>query len=652
MEVYIPYAPMLTTQRVFWTAFDTDEKLSRLLAFLKRHRGLTDEISFFTEGDGCDFRYLSPDEVRRRASYLTSVVATVRQEGFVPVINILNTLGHSDEGGPESPVIPWQGMVGIDGSQARQCSCPADLQFLDYVRFKYEQFGCCGAKRYWVDDDLRMGNHQPVGWGCFCPGCLEDFSRLIGRRFDLQELAAALRCDRVVRNQWITRNASVKRTLLMACAEGLARTNPGAEIGLMICDVADLLDTGADIAGWLTEMSRITGGRAWVRSGGGFWDDGNPRGMLRKVHGVANSADRLPFGVGSAYELENYPFILGNKSAEITGLECLMAILGSRLDGIMFDMLDPAGNNLEPFERWTTDLESWLPKWKLAADAVKGTLPAGWRPVYSVKHFEQHAEDREPQRLLSSDYQKPRTLQLAGFPVTGFSAETDGYLLGGEAALGMSVGELTGLLDKPLIMDGEAARCFLAAGLGARIGIRSATPRTEGAYEVFTDHAVNGETAGYRRTMTMKYFGLCSHALEPEDGTESLSTLMTYSGVTLGSALTLFRPADAPPVAILCHAPWTHVLSPERMTQMRRLTSKMIPGLPSIQSCDRAVVFWWRRDRAGKRVAILFNPGFDDATVVLEGIATPAVVLASLGVVLASPKLYLPGWEFAVLMEG
>ncbi len=645
---------MLYSQRIFWPQYNTEAKLHRLIGFLKHHRAVAHEISFFTEGDGCDWRYVEPDDVRLRAAFLKRAVVITREHGFIPVINILNTLGHSDEGGPEAPLPPWQTMVGLDGTTARQCSCPADPALLDYVTFKYEQFARCGADRYWIDDDVRLHNHSPVQWGCFCQQCLADFSSRVGHEFDLPGLEHALRTDRNIRTAWIDRAAEVSRALLAACAQGIRNGHPGAEIGLMTADVTRMADAGVDLKTWLNDLATLAGGRGWVRPGGGFWSDGCPRDMLNKLHGVANTIDHLPAGVGVTYEVENYPFTVGAKSAKITGLECLMAILSTRLDGIMFDMLDLAGNDLSAHERWTGDLEKWQPLWEQAAGTVDGTLPVGWMPVYSLQHFQQHVAEHAPQTMHDMDYRKPCALQLAGVPLTGFSSGAHGYLLGGEAAQGMSSEELTALLDKPLIMDGVAAERFLTVGLGDRIGIRSVTDRREGAYEVFTDLPVNGSAAGYRRAMTMKYFGLCSHVIEPADGTQSLSTLFNYQGQPLGSALTLFRPPGASPIAVLGHAPWSNVLSPQRMMQMRNLSAAIMSeaGIPSIVTCDRAVVCWCRRGEGNRCLMVLFNPGFDSMNVELDGMTCPKLVFETTGVRVASDKtVFMPGWSVAVLSE-
>lgn len=643
---------MLYSQRIFWPQYNSDAKLARLIAFLKKHRPLCDEISFFTEGDGCDWRYVPAEEVEERARFLTQAVQIVRAEGFIPVINILNTLGHSDEGGPEAPTAPWQMMVGLDGTTTRQCSCPADEQLLAYSRFKYAQYGACGAVRYWIDDDLRVHNHNPVGWGCFCDSCLADFSRTVGKPLDRPTLADALRHDRSIRQAWIARAGRVTRRLIATCTEGVHETNPSAQIGLMTGDISQMVDAGVDFPAWFGDMESITGQKPWIRPGGGFWGDGHPGALLGKVHGVANTISYLPPGVHSTYEMENYPFALGEKSAHFTGLECLLVTLATRLDGIMFDMLDLAGNDLATHEKWTSQLANWQPLWEEASHLVRGTIPQGWRPALSLKHFEQHSEERDPAHLVHFDYQKARSLQLTGLPITGFEEGALGHLLAGDAALGLSLEEMHTLLEKPLIMDGHAAARFLQAGLGDRIGISALAERTEGAFEIFTDHPLNGSAAGFRRALTMKYFGIRSVVLTPTEGTASLSTLTNYREQPLGSALTLRLQEGSAPVAIIGHAPWQYVTFPQRMAQMRRLGAAMLAPShqPQIESLDRPVAYWHRTGEHGKNLAILFNPGFDDVTVPFADCTIRKLALATDGVTLASPtSVHLPAWSIAVL---
>lgn len=635
---------MLFTQRIFWPSYNTEEKLAHLLAFLQNHRALCDEISFFTEGDGLDWRYLPRDEVSARAAYLKQAIATARAAGFATAVNVLNTMGHSDEGGASAPDLPWQGITGHDGAVSRKCSCPFDADFLAYTTFKYEAFATTGAGKYWIDDDVRLNNHAPAAWGCFCEKCLADFAVRIGRPFGREELISALGDDPALRRQWVERNDVVLQNVLDACAAGVRRAEPEAEIGFMCCDITDLHDCGVDWTRWFEKLALPAGGRSWLRPGGGFWSDATPRGVLTKVHAVGNSIDPLPAGVLATYEVENYPFIQGEKSASQTGLECLLVTAATRLDGIMFDILDPAGNALEPFAEWAGDLAAWRPLWEQAAELVDGTTPVGWRPAYSLHHFQQHrSTDLNAMRHIS--YQEPLALQTAGLPLTAFSAGARGHLLCGSAARGMSDAELQALLQKPLMLDGPAAQVFLDAGLGAEIGIQSIEEQTEGVYEEFSAHPLNGAAHGYKRSMTLSYFGVRSYALEAAPEAQILSTLYQTGGRELGAALTLRQGPAGAPVAVLGHMPYRFVTSPQRMEQLQNLSQAML-GLRHLTG-TRPVAVWWREGE-GKTLAVLFNAGFDEA----RHIVVPAggrLALSTPGVNLRDEALHLPGWGVAII---
>lgn len=651
---------MILIQRVFWSQVETPDKLARLLRFLKRHDSICAGISFFTETDGRDWRYLPPEEVVKRAEWMSEVIRQTRVAGFVPEINVLNTLGHSDDGGADAPVVPWQGIVDMTGVQARQCSCPADPAFLDYVRFKYERYARCRADRYWIDDDLRIHNHLPVKWGCFCNTCVADFSQRTGQRFDRGKLVDALAADVAVRTAWIERNGEVILNLLSACAEGVRDGHPGAEIGLMTCDVVYAGDIAVDLRRWLERLTKITGGRGWLRPGGGFWSDEQPIGMVHKAHTVANTVSNLGPDIRVTYEIENYPYTTGSKSATMTGLECLLAILTTRLDGLMFNVNDHAGNDPAGHDGWLSRLEEWRPLWDRAEQAVAGTVPVGWKPAFSAQHFQHCAEDRPLRERLAADYRGALTLQGAGIPCTGFDAGRLGALLCESAACGMDRADLVGLLDKPLIMDASSAQRYLDLGLGDRIGVRSLTAHTEGIYETFTEHPFNRGSSGFLRAATLPYFGLTSHAIQPVPAAEIFSDLNAYNGRRLGAAATLIHPAGCAPVAVLGHMPWQHILSPERMAQMRRLSEAMLGiGVPFALEGKPAARLWVRRRTDGQPwIVIVLNPGFDTADdVVIRYLqqlrGQPTLLLSTPRVELdpaeSACRLRLPPWSLAVL---
>ncbi|MBO9610859.1 MAG: hypothetical protein J7639_33215 [Paenibacillaceae bacterium] len=617
---------MIYTQRVFWPQYQSREKLLRLLQFLDHYRGLTHEISFFTEGDGTDWRYVPLEEVERRAEQLAWAVETTREAGFVPVINVLNTIGHSDEGGRLAPVPPWQTMVGEEGSVARYCSCPADAGFLAYTREKYKRYGECRADKYWIDDDVRLQGHLPVRWGCFCPACVASFLQMSSPDTPLtrEELVARLKRDSGSRSLWLDRNRRVVHELLHACAEGITQAHPQAEIGLMTVDLASYSDARVDLRDWFDQL--LGGGRTdgtskaggWLRPGGGFWTDEQPRELLVKTHQVAMACAALPPDIRSTYEVENYPYTIGAKSAAVTGLECLLTVLATGVEGIMFNVLDMAGNPLEPYRNWLDALAVHEPLLEQAQAIVAGSVPVGWCTPYSRDHFVHLPAGDDLLAMRAPHYRSALSLMGTGLPFSGGGPQDGGSLLSGQAARGMSDGELIALCEQLLLMDGEAAQIYVERQLGELIGIRDVAGYREGVYERFTDHPCNGGYEDYIRAATLTYYGLQSYALQPAEQAgermEIMSRLFDVSGELLGAAMTLFRPAGKPPVAVLGHMPWHHVLSPQRIRQLQRLSERMLaPSIPLQWSCEGPITVWLKR-KQDRCVMIVFNPGFDTCT--------------------------------------
>nr|MBA3686340.1 hypothetical protein [Planctomycetota bacterium] len=504
---------MLYTQRIFYPQVADPQRWQRMLGFLERHRTLCHEISFFTEGDGTDWRWLPPDEIAQRASVLGEAVRQARERGFAVAINVLNTMGHSDEGGADAPLPDWRRMIGHDGSESRCTPCPQDQRFLDYVRMKYRAFAGTGAERYWIDDDVRLNHHAPVARGCFCAVCCASLAMRLGREpLPGAALAAVFDQEPAGRVAWDAHLRAVLGAVIDAAVEGVRAVQPQAEIGLMTCEPHDQVD-------WMARLGR-GGHRPWLRPGGGFWNDDEPRALLRKLITVNAQCDGLPTDAGITYEVENYPYAIGAKSAAMTGWECLLAVLSGRLDGVMFDVLDGIGNDPASHDAWLARLEGWAPHLDAVAPLVAGTASIGWMAVSGGLHHSQ-------------------ILQEAGLPLVGERSGARGWLVTGPAAQRLSVAEFTALFALPVLMDGEAAQRCLELGLGERIGLDAVEAHREGIHEVFTDHPLNAGDVGALRGFTLRYFGLTSHALAPRAGTALLSRLVSTSGRALGAACTL-----------------------------------------------------------------------------------------------------------------
>ena len=581
---------MQLIQRVFWPQIADPVRRRRLFSFLASHRGLCQEISFFTEGDGSDWRWLEPAELARRAAIMAEAVREARAGGFSVAVNILNTLGHSDDGGADAPLPGWRTMVGHDGSTTRIVPCPQEPAFLDYVRLKYRSFAGSGANRYWIDDDVRLRHHHPVDWGCFCTACLASCAARFGCPPDRGAVVAAIHGGPAGRDAWEAHERDVLGAVIDAAVDGIREADPTAEIGFMTCGTRD----HGEVMGRIARRAP----RAWLRPGGGFWNDAEPRAMLAKHISINAQADGVGQGVGIAYEVENYPYATGAKSAAMTGLESLLAIGAGRLDAIMFDVLDCLGNDPQGGAEWFQRFAAWAPDLQAMGRAVAGTACSGWLPAGGM--------DRVMQTMGAA-----QALQLAGLPLAADREGARGWILTGPVSHALGPAELAALFSRPVIMDGESAQRCLDAGLGERIGIRSLTPHRQGVHEVFTDHPHNGRDAGIVRGFTLGYFGLTSHAIEPGPGARVLSRLVATGGRDLGAALSLHAPAGSAPVTVIGHAPWTHALSGPRMRQLAAVASGMLADVLPVRTQASGAGAWWFRCGGGRDLAVLANPGFD-----------------------------------------
>lgn len=638
---------LVMTQRIFWPQYDTVEKARRLLDFFKVHPDLVDEISFFTEGDSLDWRYIPMDEVRRRAAHTTKVVGMTRAQGIRPAINILNTMGHGDEGGLAAPEPPFTRMVGMNGRRARYCACPADEAFLSYVTQKYRCYGECGAERYWIDDDVRLENHQPADWGCFCESCLADFSKTLGRRVDREGLIGDLEQNLEIRSLWIKRNETVIGQVLSAAAKGLREVNPRAGIGWMMGGHIHKLDLGGDLHRLFSMMGDASKDELWIRPGSGFWRDHEPRTLLTKANVVANASAHVSDKIKATHEVECYPYNTGDKSPTMTGCECMASLFAGRLDGLMFNVLDHNGNDLQATHGdWLSKLESWAPMLRKTHAAIAGTMPQGWSVAYSSRHMYQYPAGSGVHEMRNTEFFNAHELQLAGLPITAFEENAQGHILHGGAAIGMCGDELKQLLKKPLIMDGAAAQRYVELGLGESIGIRKIEARTQGMGEHFEEHALNASWVGTKRYMSMGYFNQTSYILDPFAGVETITSARDYREETQGTALSLYRPAGQAPVAVLGYVPWRFFLSKAKIEQLQNLSIAMLNQERVFRST--APVVYWQRKGADKALDIFVNPSLETMEVAV--LRTDAeILLKTDGVERTETAISLPPWGMCMV---
>src|SRR5262245_29105572 len=186
----------------------TDERFDALMTFFKKHPKTADELAFFTSGTHAP---LTLQETVKRSDRLSRLMPIARREGMAAGINILATMGHHEENLEASLDEPWQRVVDPKGQESRGSYCPAGAEFIDFTKKVYTQLAEASPDFIWIDDDVRLAGHNPITYTCFCPWCIQRFSRKVGRDFTRDSLVIAFGSgsleDRLLlRREWLQHN--------------------------------------------------------------------------------------------------------------------------------------------------------------------------------------------------------------------------------------------------------------------------------------------------------------------------------------------------------------------------------------------------------------------------------------------------------------
>jgi len=615
------HASLTISWRIGVPHYETDRAFADLLELIGVCREWLDEVAFFETLT--HHLYLPLDSLAARAAVLKRRIEAVRAEGIERAgINILTTMGHINEAWDSMPALPFQPMVGHDGSVSRGCACPNTPELREYVQAKYALFAEAGPDFIWVDDDIRM-NHHGVAWACFCPTCLRMVSERLGVSLDREALLAALddpsRSD--ARAAWIAHNADTIDSLMAHVAAAAHAVNPSIAMGLMTAGPGDLY-SGAELPRWMRSLTATK-----LRPGGGFYTDATPGGMVDKALDVGRGSRvvrDMPEIADIQYELENFPYQRLRKSATALISECTLA-LATGCNGVALNMLPMWGGPFDEVDAFVERLPRVRPEWEQLVEAAAGLPTAGLWPAW---HDKVHA--RRPLRAGESwlgsmgehGTSLPYVLSAIGIPLSvepwgGDAPPAFGAVLGGRAAEAFTDDELRVLLSGGVLMDTAALDILAARGLGELTGVRIARRIDNGAMEQFTDDALNGEHAGQIRDARIEFWGDArgkADVLEPlADGVRILADIHDYFRWRQGPCLSAYENELGGRVAVAGYAQWMFLQSVSKRAQLLNIADWLTGGaLPArVDEPVPLIPFVRMAEDRSRAVVVLLNAGLD-----------------------------------------
>ncbi|HEY3398426.1 MAG TPA: hypothetical protein VGM19_12295 [Armatimonadota bacterium] len=565
--------------RIGYDHYASEGRLQRLIAFLDRQRSAVDEVSLFTER-AHGFHPIGV--LRQRLDTIGQALTALRAEGWRVGINVLNTIGHLDESPQRFHRVPWQPMVGHDGTAAEASSCPADSTFLVDVYKRYRMFAGLHPDFIWVDDDVRMAHHPPVVWGCFCPQCLRDFSRRMDRTVSRDHLVELLREEswpepNHYRSAWVERNSEVLQNLLLAAERGAHEENPQLELGLMVCSLEGNGYSGlCDLPKWLDLLSGVNQAPVRLRPGGGFYTDYKPQDCLDKALSMGRTvAYSRPERLSSIQaEIENFPYQRLMKSVQVNLAESA-ADLGAGCNGIAFNILPDGPNPFDDYELRLAGIARWRPFYEQLNTWNRGLVQRGLWVAYHVE-FDQrgYCGGDYPSHAGAAFAAPQRVLRELGMPLAYRPVNSCAVVFTGAMVTAFSPEEVRELLRGGAVVDWEAAQWIDKMGLGSLLGVKATEIAGPGLRERLSGHPLNGDFAWQYRDARTGFFGGQAGLLEPfASGVQVLAEVVDYDDFPYGVAVSAYENPEGGRVVVLGYAPWQFTHSSAKRNQLGHLAA-------------------------------------------------------------------------------
>lgn len=363
---------------------ESDEAWERTFGMFKECPDLCDEIWF-----GTGFGMPTLEKHREFAARVGRASKDVASLGWTPSLMFQATIGHGGpfcEGYDYSGRV-WTGWTGSTGVEDRYCSCPRDPRFLEYMREVARIYAANRPVRVWIDDDLRIDNHNSASRGslvgCWCKRCVADFNAETGGVWTRETLAAAAKNDVTLRVAYEEFSIGSIAAIAKAISEEFHAVSPETKFAIQHGMTAT-----RTINAIVDALHEVAGKPVGYRPGGAAYYDVNPNEQIVKSLSAARC--RRDFSRPERIspwtcEIACFPRTYGSRSAQ--------SIIMEGFTGLVFG-LDAAsalvinyGKEIEDVYLRTRlkPMAEAAPVIRAYAKSCEGTVPVGFASNAPVK---------------------------------------------------------------------------------------------------------------------------------------------------------------------------------------------------------------------------------------------------------------------------
>jgi hypothetical protein len=382
------------------------------------------------------------------------------------------TLVHCDRGRHTKETYPdIDLMVGHDGAQCTACACPLSEGWKRATTELWHRYASTEPDVLWVEDDIRLHNHQPAKFACFCPLHMKEFSKKVGKEVSREELVAALLAPgepHPYRKAWLDLNRDIMTDTVAFIEKCVHEVSPEIKLGLM-----SSLPTSHAIEGrdWDAFTSALAGDKKLVvRPCLGNYIETSPRGLYYSDAFMKVILHCLKPDMIIQTEVENWPFTGFSKSAKFTFLQCALSfLLGA--DGVTMNLYDHMGNpmSIDP------EMGEMLREKKAYLNAINERCLKGKISGIQLLHPQtgsynvQVKESADIYDLSAAGHAWGHILEPLGFPTTFDKSKV--VALSGQVVRSLSKERITEILSGGVLVDLGALKCLIDAGFEDMLGV-------------------------------------------------------------------------------------------------------------------------------------------------------------------------------------
>ncbi len=594
----------ISTLRVSISHWLRDEDFAVFKRFLKENKECINRVALFSSGGHTPLKLETAVE---HAHVLKSRIKEVQSMGFSAGINILATLGHHPQYLDRYYQSNHTHMTNKNGETCLGSYCPGNEEYLnEYVRPLYLSMLSAEPEFIWVDDDVRYG-HFPIGYGCFCNGCIDRFNKEFGYSFTRDTLVKELeKSDSIsVRKEWLQHQSGKIERLLTFIADTAYSHNPNVKLGLM---TGERYFEGFDFEGWAKALSQNGKHKIMWRPGGGAYDDLDFTETVDKSVEVGRQSAYLPDYVDEvAYELESWPYQPIKKSPRSTVIESILSIANG-CNAVAWNLLPERLENAQITFDSIKKSTPFIKKIALSFDrGCNLGVYDGWHPL---------AQSVVPDFF--GDYggmyaDGMREIDLIGLPRCYNFYKASAYVLKGNQPWAFSDSEIMHMLSKGIYADAPAIKALCDMGYGKYTGFKVGEPIKSDLKEVYLNHFINRGFEGSSRSCFEVLSKGRAFSLIPDAKAEIICNIQDLDDQVINEcSMGYYRNELGGKIVAAGYYPWIDLVDDYKSLQMKRIFRLLA------EDAIQAYVYSYNRLRLYVRETnnnsfgiIVFNCNFD-----------------------------------------